>query len=748
MLDRKQLKNIIWELRNISVCFDNLYLTEIDKLEDMVDNNKYKVGIIGEFSSGKSTFLNAIVGKRILYSSNDEATGVITLLESDTKKLASIFMEDGSIKELELELSDSYEKLRSYVDIKNTKNKVTSVGINYPLKGIDKEICFIDTPGLQGISPKQMEVTKEILKEANATIMIITKKGISQTELDILTGNNKSFGRINTKEIFIVINKIGEIYAGKTEVESREKIKEIKNKVIEELKNNGIVDVKVFTVDSKDYLWSCDDELYKESLDKNGSELIPMLSQEKYRYRSKFESFKEFLLEFLEEGQRNKNFIEDITNKIDLIIEAFTDKFSDNEATEINKDNELMTQLYNQKEILIKNRRKLYNSLTRYISNSFDEFSNRVEGDICLLKKVRNKQAAEIISEIIKSKYEVNKEYVDLCYSKVKEIIYKDVKEFESKLNQHQNVMVKFLINKRFNEDLAKLIKRKATLNMKFELKDIKIDMSFKKVEYEENKMIVVVKKDIEEVEDKIKTLNSNIASIKGELPEAKSSRLQEEKKKVKNKFESDKRIVGLRPSPEQKYREVERTRRKFLFFKETYYATVADGLDYSGCEAWEKKIKKITDNYLISIEKIEEDIDNNENMLMVMEKKKKEIEKLHIKKMQIKEELSDIIRQLDIKKVKNEKQFVEGKKAEIYKQFEHLQKHQYDVLIDKINEIIFNINNLIKEKVKMSIEGYIDDFSMKLDREIQILSKELKIGGKEFENIINKLNDMRGRIQ
>ena len=75
---------------------------------------------------------------------------------------SSIFMEDGSIKELELESSDSYEKLRSYVDIKNKKDKVTSVGINYPLKGIDKDICFIDTPGLQGISLKQMDVTKQI----------------------------------------------------------------------------------------------------------------------------------------------------------------------------------------------------------------------------------------------------------------------------------------------------------------------------------------------------------------------------------------------------------------------------------------------------------------------------------------------------------------------------------------------------------------------------------------------------------
>ena len=743
MLDRKQLKDIIWELRNISAGFNNLYLTEIDKLEEMIENNKYKVAVIGEFSSGKSTFLNAIVGKKILYTSNEESTEIITFLECDNKKLASIFMEDGSRKEVELESSVGYENLKNYIDI---KNKVASVGINYPLEGIDKDICFIDIPGLQGISPKQMEITKEILKEANAIIMLITKKGISKTELDILNGNNKDFGRINTKEIFLVINKIGATYAGKTEIEGRDKIKETKDKVIEQLKSNGITYVKVFTIDSRDYLWSCDNELYKEAVDKNDPEINTILNQEQYRQRSQFEDFKGLLLDYLEKGQKNKDFIEDITNKIGFIIEAFTEKFSDNESVEINKENELMKQLYNQKDILIKNKRKLYNSLTRYISNSFDEFSNRVEGDINLLREERNKETAEIINQIIKSKYEVSKEYVDICGDKVKEIICTDVNEFEAKLNQHQKIMGKYLINKRFNEDFASLINRKANLNLQLHLKDIKIDMIFKKFEDEESKMIMFVKNDIEEVEGKIKTLNSSIASIKAELPEVKFSGL-EEKKKVKNKFESDKNIVGQRPSPRQKYKGVERTRSKFLFFKETYYDTLPDGLDYSECEAWDKEIKKITDNCLINIEKIKADMDRNEDQLKNMGKKQKELEKLKIEKIKLEQESDDIIEQLEIKKLKNEKQFVEEKKAEIYEKFERLEKKQYDNLIDKINESIFNVNNSIKEKVRMSIEGYIEDFSMKLDGEIKVLSSELKIGSEEFENILNKLSEIKRRI-
>ncbi|MCY6485825.1 dynamin family protein [Clostridium aestuarii] len=746
MLNRKEIKNMLFDLRNISASCDNLYLSEIEKLEEIVEENKYKVAVIGEFSSGKSTFLNALVGKRILYSSNNEATGVITYLESGKRKIASIFMEDGREKEIELVSEQNYKELKNYADIKNKKDKISSIAISYPLKGIDKDISFIDTPGLQGISLKQMKITKEILKEANATIVLITKKGLTQTELDILTGENKKFGAINTKDVFIVINKIGMMHQGRTCNEALHKIEETKNKVIEKLKENRIKDVKIFAVDSKDSLWSSDDELYEKVLKDNNEELNIILKQEEYRERAQFDLFKEFLLDFLEEGQRNKNFLEDINSKISMIVEAFTDKFSDNESVKLSKENELIKQLYDEKEILIKNRRKLYNSLSRYIANSFDEFSVKVEEDINLLSKIKNKETAQIINKIFTSKYDVNQENVDLCYEKIKKIIGKDAEQYEEKLNQYQQIMGRYLINKRFSEDFTKIIKNKSDLNFNIDIKKIKIDLNFKKLEFEENDVIEEVKGEIKEIEDKISSLNSLIAKGDANVPEQKQNMSVLKKVQLKRDFESKKRRLGKRPSPRQKYRTVSKTT-GFWIFKKTTYDEVPDGLDYSECEVWDRKTKDITNKYFKQIESIESEIEKYESIVKKLKRSKEELGRLHNKKMDFKLELSEVKRVLEVKKQKNEKKFVEDKKTDIYKTFYKLEKEAYKKIIDEIRKNIYNLKSSIKSKVKEEIENYLEGYSLKLDDKIKRIKDNIQMSDEEFTYMINKLKEMRGKV-
>lgn len=50
-------------LRFISEKRNNIYEEEINEIEDSIYNNIFEVAIIGEFSVGKSTFLNSIIGK-------------------------------------------------------------------------------------------------------------------------------------------------------------------------------------------------------------------------------------------------------------------------------------------------------------------------------------------------------------------------------------------------------------------------------------------------------------------------------------------------------------------------------------------------------------------------------------------------------------------------------------------------------------------------------------------------------------
>ena len=56
MIDRNKSMEAISILKEVSTELNGSYYEGILKLEDMLRENKYKVAVIGEFSSGKSTF--------------------------------------------------------------------------------------------------------------------------------------------------------------------------------------------------------------------------------------------------------------------------------------------------------------------------------------------------------------------------------------------------------------------------------------------------------------------------------------------------------------------------------------------------------------------------------------------------------------------------------------------------------------------------------------------------------------------
>ena len=52
------------------------------ELEQRYEESTFRVVVLRMFSRGKSTFLNALIGRRLLYESDREATGAITLLRN------------------------------------------------------------------------------------------------------------------------------------------------------------------------------------------------------------------------------------------------------------------------------------------------------------------------------------------------------------------------------------------------------------------------------------------------------------------------------------------------------------------------------------------------------------------------------------------------------------------------------------------------------------------------------------------
>ena len=287
-MKKENLFNELEKLKNINYMIDNQFTEEINIIENMLYENEYKVAVIGEFSTGKSTFINALLGKRLLYSSNIEATGAVTAIQYGEKQYAQIMNKNHElVDEFDILSNNDIKKLNDYLDIKHReKNKVDRINIYYPIKGLDKDILLLDTPGIEKMSIEQLQLTKQVLQQVNAIIFLVKKEGFTGPALKVLAGKDNDIGKISTKNIFIVMTRIGEIFDNNSYEDSILKINKLKDDIKLKLIDIGIDNVPIYALDSRDYLWSQDNDLYNEvyktSFDNNGIVIKKILSQKEF----------------------------------------------------------------------------------------------------------------------------------------------------------------------------------------------------------------------------------------------------------------------------------------------------------------------------------------------------------------------------------------------------------------------------------------------------------------------------------
>lgn len=54
------------------------FTKEAEVFRERLNDDEIRIAVVGEFSSGKSTFINALIGKDILNHATKETTAVIT----------------------------------------------------------------------------------------------------------------------------------------------------------------------------------------------------------------------------------------------------------------------------------------------------------------------------------------------------------------------------------------------------------------------------------------------------------------------------------------------------------------------------------------------------------------------------------------------------------------------------------------------------------------------------------------------
>ena len=186
-----------------------------DDLVARIQNNEFRITIVGEFSSGKSTLIDALIGQDILPHSTSETTATLTYIHSveighPNENKAEIHFSDGTI-----ELVD-FSKLREYVTAFSKTVDVYSnieyVDVFVHLDRFDNNVIIVDTPGLNGTNHYEDRTLQEISK-ADASIFVFSPSGIKATEQSFM----KEELLKHQSSFFYVMNRIDDLRASEGE---------------------------------------------------------------------------------------------------------------------------------------------------------------------------------------------------------------------------------------------------------------------------------------------------------------------------------------------------------------------------------------------------------------------------------------------------------------------------------------------------------------------------------------------------
>jgi tetratricopeptide (TPR) repeat protein/GTPase SAR1 family protein len=125
------------------------------------------VTVMGEFSSGKSTFINAFIGEDVAPTGITPTTATINAVKYGRERGGRILYRDGRTESLAW--SALFERLRGLGP--EQVRQISVVEILLPLDSLQR-VVLIDTPGLNSILPEHEEVARGFITRADAVVWL------------------------------------------------------------------------------------------------------------------------------------------------------------------------------------------------------------------------------------------------------------------------------------------------------------------------------------------------------------------------------------------------------------------------------------------------------------------------------------------------------------------------------------------------------------------------------------------------
>jgi GTP-binding protein EngB required for normal cell division len=174
---------------------------EIEALRERLGERRFFVACVGQFKRGKSSVLNALVGRDVLPVGVLPVTAAVTVVrhgEDDVR--ARVRFASGEERDV------APETIGAYVSEKeNPENEkgVVAVEVFVPCELLRPGMCLVDTPGLGSVFVGNTEATRDFVPQIDAALVVLgADPPLSGAELELIEQTASQIDRL-----IVVLNK-------------------------------------------------------------------------------------------------------------------------------------------------------------------------------------------------------------------------------------------------------------------------------------------------------------------------------------------------------------------------------------------------------------------------------------------------------------------------------------------------------------------------------------------------------------
>lgn len=423
-----ELARLVNDLNDPSLHISEQIKESLNLLIDTL-NEPPLIAVIGQFSSGKSTFLNALLGQDILPSGLTPVTAKAVRLKFAKMPLLSVKFINGS---------ESLLASSDLAELNKLGDQVSGMTLYAPSE-ILKEINFIDTPGLNSLRDADTKETKNTLKKVSGAIWLsLANNAAKASELEsikeILKANDlKAICLINQKDklseeeleslLKHARQTYGELFEDIIAISSKQALLGITN-------NNSLLEASNFNEALKAIKECFLDKSFKENFIKaRAKKIVKLLTNEQEKHLEIYDNAQLILDEF--------------SDSLDDRLEAIKEEFKPKIALRYSQMSEVIKLAADEVFKLLKPFSKTKFNASKTLLNK--EIYKRENFEVISL------DSDEVFSKLI---------YEDVVFNKFFKRYKKDLKELENAITSafnelYKNLEDKFLIYKSRYENYA-----------------------------------------------------------------------------------------------------------------------------------------------------------------------------------------------------------------------------------------------------------------------------------------------------